>query len=373
MKWKPKLEDLLKVTSPGTAAIDALLPGGHKGALNTAMHGGKTGNPGDLAKDAGMSDYMQAIKDFEQNGNNQYNWLGDLASGPDLGPTEYGKIAVDPRYSKYEMDALSDLEQLSKDGLSIADQADLARLEGDVNRQNRGRLGAIQQNMASRGMSGSGLELVAQQQAAQDATERQALASLEKAGMAQAGRRAATQQLGQLSGQLSSRDFQQQAQKAQAQDAINRFNNANKQEIAQYNHQGRQGIANQNVGQNNQFQQNVLNAKQGGAQMQYNSGAEANNQAAMRRQQRQAENMGWVNTAFNGAKMAGQVMGMSDGGVVPGEAKHPGDHPANDTVPAMLSPGEVVIPRSVAQDPDHAGKAIESLLKAMQHMSKRGK
>lgn len=36
----------------------------------------------------------------------------------------------------------------------------------------------------------------------------------------------------------------------------------------------------------------------------------------------------------------------SDGGPVPGKAQHPGDHPGNDTVPAMLSPGEFVIPRT---------------------------
>jgi hypothetical protein len=32
---------------------------------------------------------------------------------------------------------------------------------------------------------------------------------------------------------------------------------------------------------------------------------------------------------------------------VPGQAKTSGDNLKNDTVPAMLSPGEVVIPRSV--------------------------
>lgn len=35
----------------------------------------------------------------------------------------------------------------------------------------------------------------------------------------------------------------------------------------------------------------------------------------------------------------------------------PGDHPQNDIVPAMLSPGEIVIPRSIAQSPEAAKKA----------------
>lgn len=40
------------------------------------------------------------------------------------------------------------------------------------------------------------------------------------------------------------------------------------------------------------------------------------------------------------------------GGKVPGKAKVKGDSPANDTVDAKLSPGEIVIPRSAAHDED---------------------
>lgn len=41
----------------------------------------------------------------------------------------------------------------------------------------------------------------------------------------------------------------------------------------------------------------------------------------------------------------------SQGGIVPGIAKKPGDSLSNDTVKAMLSPGEAVIPRSLMADP----------------------
>ena len=43
---------------------------------------------------------------------------------------------------------------------------------------------------------------------------------------------------------------------------------------------------------------------------------------------------------------------MKMGGNVPGEAQTPGNSPKNDTVPAMLSPHEIVLPRSVAQSPN---------------------
>ena len=45
------------------------------------------------------------------------------------------------------------------------------------------------------------------------------------------------------------------------------------------------------------------------------------------------------------------------GGPIPGAAPVAGDSPRNDTVHAMLSPGEIVLPRSVAQAEDAPGKA----------------
>jgi hypothetical protein len=55
----------------------------------------------------------------------------------------------------------------------------------------------------------------------------------------------------------------------------------------------------------------------------------------------------------------------SVGGEVAPEAAapEPGDHPANDIVPAMVSPGEVVLPRTVASNPEKAKKFIEALNK----------
>jgi len=51
---------------------------------------------------------------------------------------------------------------------------------------------------------------------------------------------------------------------------------------------------------------------------------------------------------------------MKAGGLVPdGDAPMAGDDEANDTVPAMLSPHEIVLPRSVAQAPDAPKKAAE--------------
>lgn len=55
---------------------------------------------------------------------------------------------------------------------------------------------------------------------------------------------------------------------------------------------------------------------------------------------------------------------LSEGGKVDGKAKVKGDSESNDTVHAMLSPGEIVIPRSHAQDPEKAKYFIDHLLKS---------
>lgn len=69
------------------------------------------------------------------------------------------------------------------------------------------------------------------------------------------------------------------------------------------------------------------------------------------------------------------------GGQVPGHAEMPGDSPMNDTVPARLSPGEVVIPRTVVQHPTEipsfvekaTDKPFDEKAAALKALMKRGK
>jgi hypothetical protein len=50
----------------------------------------------------------------------------------------------------------------------------------------------------------------------------------------------------------------------------------------------------------------------------------------------------------------GGMVNYRSGGTVPGQAPVAGDSAKNDVVPAMLSPGEIVVPRSHANNPDMA-------------------
>lgn len=62
---------------------------------------------------------------------------------------------------------------------------------------------------------------------------------------------------------------------------------------------------------------------------------------------------------------AGSAVGMamaSSGGKVPGKANVPGDSEKNDTVNTMLSPGEIVIPRTHSHSPEAAKEFIDKLM-----------
>lgn len=75
---------------------------------------------------------------------------------------------------------------------------------------------------------------------------------------------------------------------------------------------------------------------------------------------------------LGGTLSAGSALlgGLAQGGLVFGHAAYGGDSYANDTVPAMLSPGEVVLPRSVVQSEDAPEKA-KAFLEAIKRKHRR--
>ena len=198
----------------------------------------------------------------------------ELETAVNLGPSEMAGIATDPALRQAQLNALAKLQEVGaaggRDAQFLAEQS---QLESDINRNLRGQQEAIMQNLATRGMSGSGQELVARQMSAQDAVNRQAQMAMDAKAQAQQRALQALMQSGQLGGQMQAQDFGQAAQKAQAADAIARFNAANQQDVMsrnigaknqaqQYNVGTAQNIANQNVGTKNQAQQYNLNLPQ---------------------------------------------------------------------------------------------------------------
>jgi hypothetical protein len=261
-----------------------------------------------------LEEYLKSIKDYEDRGVKKYASQGVLVPEA-LGDSAMQGIETDPEYKKHELAALRELEDQSKNGFTAADKADMARVERDVGRQNRGRIGAIQQNMQSRGMSGSGMDLVTQMQSAQDANEIAAMRALEQEGMIQDRKRAATRDLGSMSANLQSRDFSQAAQKAEAADRIAQFNAANRMDADRFNIGNRQNVSNMNVGAANDFSGSVMKANLGGAQMSYDAATEEENrkmlleQERRRRKQQKNQAMGQMIGGAGGAVVGGYLGG----------------------------------------------------------------
>lgn len=350
---------------------------------------------GRTPEEQALFDYQDAGQEFVNGGAARYiqgedlDWENlDPATLAQLQQSQLNGISVDPQYKNAELDALRALEEQAKTGLTARDEADMAKLQSDVNRTNRGRIGAIQQNMAARGLGGSGMELVAQMQAAQDAADREAMAALEQSAVAGERRNQATNQRAALAGQMGDREYQQKANAAQANDVIARFNVTNRVNAQQANNAG-QNSANQanwqrgnqtsdnNVNASYDHRKNTMGVQQGNAQMansyhteMYNR-QQAKKAEAARKRAGTGAMIGGVLGAAAGTFVApgvGTAMGaqmgsaigqnFAYGGTVKGPEIVPGSHPANDVIPSFLSAGEKVLPKEVANDPQAAAQFV---------------
>lgn len=169
-----------------------------------------------------------------------------------LDPSAMGSITLDPALKKAQMDALLGLQYISESGgMTSMDRANMSRISNEEDTKARGAREAIMQNMQARGMGGSGMEILAQLQNAQESASRRSARDTEVAGMAQQRALEALMQGGNMAGNIRNQDFSEQAQKAQAADAISRFNAQN-----------RQAQENLNVGARNDAREKNLNAAQ---------------------------------------------------------------------------------------------------------------
>lgn len=188
----------------------------------------------------------------------------ELEKSETLEPSAMAGISLDPRLRQVQLNALNKLQDISNNnGRDAQFQADASRLQNDVNSNLKGNSEAVQQNMAARGMSSGMSEMVNKQLNTQQGANRQAQMEMDLNAQAQQRALSALMSGANLGSQMSQQDFNQQAAKAQAVDAINKFNTSNKQQVQnnnvntqnqaqQWNAQNTQGIANQNVQQANE-------------------------------------------------------------------------------------------------------------------------
>lgn len=327
-------------------------------------------------------------------------------------PSEFANIVMPTEGRDAQTDSLAGLRNIVEGGGNDAQmEADKAQILNDLRMSQKGSRDALMQQQAARGGLKGGMALAAQLAANQQDVGQANKNALDANAAAEARKMDALRSMASIGQGLASQDWQQQAQRAQAADAINQFNAANQNAMSQFNTnaanaaaasnlQNKQGIMNQNTGMENSNRIRNADLKQ---QAFNNNMNKANalsgqyNQQANAQQQSANQNMAFIGSlagsamqaAAGGAGGAGAGAGgasgamaspnlnlangsnpystyknpfmahggkvcMTEGGEVPGEAPFPGDTEANDIVEANLSPGEVVIPRTVADDPNAA-------------------
>lgn len=136
-------------------------------------------------------------------------------------------ISADPMLRQQQGEALASLQRQSTEGLTMADRAALTDMQNQVAAQEKGQRMAVLQNMARRGISGSGMELAATLENQQRAADRAAQQTSDLAAADQQRRWQALQAAGDMASRLENQRFNQDLQRASAQDAIQQFNRAN--------------------------------------------------------------------------------------------------------------------------------------------------
>ena len=141
------------------------------------------------------------------------------------GDSEYNNIAIDPSVLSAQNRALDDLINLSEaKGLNAIDQQALQEIVNEENKNLQGQNDAILQDAMQRGVYGSGLEMAQRLQNAQSGANRMSNRDMDVMSQAQQRALDALSSYGNLASNMRGQDFNEQASRAAAQDAINRYN-----------------------------------------------------------------------------------------------------------------------------------------------------
>lgn len=333
----------------------------------------------------------------------------------------FNDIVTDPELEGAQKQALSELQRVSTEGgLTAVDRARLADITDQQNQEARGRNEAIMQSARERGTGSSDMNLINQLINEQSAADRASKRGLDVAALAQDRALQSMISEGNLAGGIRGQDYAEEAKKAEAENAIDLFNKqtlnqtnlynveaANKAQAANLAEKQRVADTNANIENQNklynaaQYQQDFKNKmdKAQGMAGTYNAWAgDANQAAATDKAADVGFTTGMIKAGATGLGSAfansavppvtipdaapqrstnsaykrnpdgsynfncgGEVkpVDYEEGGRVGGVAPVAGDSPKNDVVPARLSPGEVVVPRSAMTDEDEFNKFME--------------
>ena len=329
-----------------------------------------------------------------------------------VGNNAFDTTTADNAGLNTELSTIGQLQDIVNQGGNDAqEKANVQSILNSLNTTESGNNAAILRDAAARGVSNSGTTLAARLASNQNDATNANTSAMDAAATAEARNIAALNAAGSLGGAVQGQQYTQEANKANAANAIAQFNAQQKQQVGNMNTTtandaqaanlaAAQGISNQNTDLAHQQEVSGVTAQQqafedalakAGA---WTGGAEnLSNQQMQQGEQNAGEIGGIVSTvgnlytggafgnpysnvstttndgnAYTGSgggntpavqtgSTGGRIMptgdisrplNMKSGGPVPGEAIVPGDSTKNDNVRADLSPDEIVVPRTAS-------------------------
>jgi len=230
-----------------------------------------------------------------------------------LDPSAMEGIEIDPRLKEAQMGALGQMQEMGKGELTAEEKAQEMMITRGAGAQAQAQDKAILQDMAQKGMGGSGNELIQRLQASQSSADRASQQQAQLAGQTQSRALEAISQAGQLGGQMRGQSFGEQAQQASAADRIAEFNAKNRAQEEMHN----KGLAERKFQQEMQLAGSKANVKTG-------AGAAYGQHAQSALQAGQNKAQGALASGAATGKLLGSVIGAgasfagkkADGGVL---------------------------------------------------------
>jgi hypothetical protein len=158
------------------------------------------------------------------------------------------RAAEDPRFKENQLRALGGMQEyVDQRGITEAEEAQLGQMRAQQDARLRGQRESTMQNMAMRGMAGSGQELASNQMAQQAAAQRQAMAQTQIAADAANRRMGALGQLGQMSSAVRGQEYGMAQADRAAKMNLSQFNNQQRMQQQMANQQASIGTQSQNI------------------------------------------------------------------------------------------------------------------------------
>lgn len=152
-----------------------------------------------------------------------------------LNPSAMEGVSTDPQLAQAQMNALQELQNIGQTGLTAVDEQALDQIRRQVSQEDQARQASILQNMAERGVAGSGMELAAKLKSSQTAADRASQEGMKQAALALQRRMEAVGAAGTLGGQMRGQEFGEKSDIAKAKDIFQQFNVQNQQAVQQRN------------------------------------------------------------------------------------------------------------------------------------------